>query len=100
MTKFLGIAIMLAFVSLLTIQQAEASCWTYGDCARKCARGWKGYGYASAQDCVARHPCSQYPRKCGGSSGGSNSGFEACMNRGVRAGWTTRETSYYCNRHR
>jgi hypothetical protein len=100
MTKFFRVAVLAAFTGFFTVQHADARCWTYGDCARKCARTWRQFDYASARDCVARFPCSQYPRQCSGSSAGGGSSFNACLKRGERAGWGAAETAAYCSRHR
>ena len=65
--KLIGIAATLALaMATFSVNRADAQqrCWTAGDCARKCADVWKQFHYASAKDCVARHPCSKYPKSC------------------------------------
>ena len=47
-----------------TTRPNPASCWTYTDCAKKCEKLYAYRGPIDVDHCIARHPCSKYPRGC------------------------------------
>lgn len=98
-----------SIVFVVTLFSGQAFAWCNTDCEGLCrATAGKGMSY-SVESCVQKYECQKYAgqrcepaqmqaraRRING--GGSGGGFQACMDRGTRAGWGVAETSGYCSR--